>query len=403
MITKDIPLNHDILLWARTQANLSPDQAANKAHLKDLKARGKKETLPSAIRIQRWEDGSETPTLNQLEKLALAYRRPLLTFFLPDPPIQQTKLQDFRTVANKKFDSEAFSPEFSALLRQIEALQLNIHDLLAITGTERFNFISTLNMSLTPVEAADKIRANLAYSFDTQRKTRGSDRLFSDIRIKAEGKGIFVLLEGNLGSYHTDIEPEVFRGLSISDSLAPFIVINPNDAKTAMIFTLIHELCHLGLGETGISNWNSLDISKKAPVLKNETFCDQVAAEFLVPRYALLAEWEKFTIGYSPEETIQRISKQFNVSRIVIARRLLDFEQITRDFYWEYFKACQDEWEKRNSTKKKTKVPYKIRIKSRLGNKLISTVIGAAAQGNISELEASRMLNVKINHFSQIL
>jgi len=136
--------------------------------------------------------------------------------------------------------------------------------------------------------------------------------------------------------------------------------------------------------------------------LQNEEFCDQVAAEFLAPREYLLKEWNIASVGYSSEETIQRISRQINVSRVVIARRLFDFERITREFYWKYVNACQEEWQKRDKTRK-LRVPYKIRIKSRLGNKLINTVIGAATDGKISELDASRMLNVKINNFPRIL
>ncbi len=406
MVTKDIPINKDILVWARKEANLSAGRAAIKAHIKNLKARGVREGLPSALRLERWEEGIGTPTFPQLENLAKAYRRPVLTFFLPEPPVKQTRLQDFRTIGNKSIDSDAFSPEFSALLRQIEALQISLQDLLEETGSKPLSFVGSISVKSTPIEVAQQIRSLLGYSFDNQRNTRDNDQVFSDIRTKAEEQGIFVLLEGNLGNYYTNIDPEVFRGLAISDNLAPFVVINPNDAKTAMIFTLIHELCHIWRGETGISNWNSLDIPQGHLPFQNEAFCNQVAAEFLVPERDLLREWEKQTIGHSTDESIQRISRQFNVSRIVIARRLLDFGQIDKDFYWKFFEACQEEWqEQRNRTKrnKEIKIPYKIRTRSRLGNRLINTVLSAAREGKISELDASRMLNVKINNFAKII
>jgi len=405
MVTKDIPVNHNILVWARKEANLSPGRAAIKADIKDLKARGEKEGLSSTLRLERWEEGIEAPTFSQLEKLAKAYRRPVLTFFLPEPPIKQTRLQDFRTIGSRAIDSDAFSPEFSALLRQIEALQLNIHDLLLDTGSKPLSFVASITPNATPFQVAQQIRSLLEYSFENQRDTGDYDQVFSDIRTKAEQQGIFILLEGNLGSYHTNIAPEVFRGLAISDNIAPFIVINPNDTKPAMIFSLIHELSHIFRGETGISNFNSLDISKRTLPYQNELFCDQVAAEFLVPESDLLRQWGKLTISYSPEESIKRISRHFSVSRIVIARRLLDFGLIDKDFYWEFFDACQEEWRKIGRTKrtKEIKIPYKIRTRSRLGNRLIDTVIGAAREGRISELDASRILNVKINNFSKIV
>ena len=64
---------------------------------------------------------------------------------------------------------------------------------------------------------------------------------------------MFVLLKGDLGNYRTAIDVEVFRGFAIADDIAPFVVINDNDSKAAWSFTLLHELTHLLLGQTGIS------------------------------------------------------------------------------------------------------------------------------------------------------
>jgi len=405
MVTKSIPVNHNILVWARKEANLSRESAANKACINDLKARGEKEGLSSTLRLERWEEGIETPSFSQLEKLAKAYRRPVLTFFLPEPPRKKTRLEDFRTIGGRDIDSDAFSPELSALLRQIEALQLNMYDLLLDIGSKPLSFVASVSPNTTPIQVAQHIRSLLDYSFYNQKDTGDYNQVFSNIRTKAGQQGVFVLLEGNLGSYHTNIAPEVFRGLAISDNIAPFIVINPNDAKPAMIFSLIHELSHILRGETGISNLNSLDISKRNLPYQNELFCDQVAAEFLVPESDLLREWEKLNINYSLEASIGLISRQFSVSRIVIARRLLDFGQIDDDFYWEFYETCQEEWRQIYKTKrtKEIKIPYKILTRSRLGGKLIDTVIGAAREGRISELDASRMLNVKINNFDKIV
>ena len=407
MVTKDIPINHNILAWARKEARLSTTHAAIKAGIKDLKARGTKEGLPSSQRLERWEKGKETPTYSQLEKIAKAYRRPVLTFFLPEPPLQVTRLQDFRTVGSKTIDSETFSAEFSSFLRKLEALQISLRDLLETINTKPITFTGTINLEAPHVEVAKMIRELLNYSFEDQRKARTPESVFSEIRRRAEDIGIFILLEGNLGSYHTDFSAEVFRGLSISDDIAPFIVINPNDAKVAMIFTLIHELCHLLLGESGISNWNSLDISKRSLPFQNESYCDRVAAEFLSPQSDVLNAWQKQLPKYAPELAIEHIARQFNVSRIVIARRLLELDKIDYDYYWDFFNACQEEWQElRDKIKPKNKdfkIPLKIRTRSKLGNRLVNIVLGAAGEGKISELNASRLLNVKINDFHKII
>jgi Zn-dependent peptidase ImmA (M78 family)/transcriptional regulator with XRE-family HTH domain len=402
MVTKNIPINHNILEWARKDANLSPSRAVIKARIKDLKARGGKESLSSILRLEKWEKGIEIPTFPQLENLAKAYRRPVLTFFLTEPPAKETRLKDFRTIGNKSLDSDAFSSEFSALLRQTEALQISVHDLLEDSGIKPLSFVGSATTHMPTVRVAQAIRNTLKYPLDVQKRAR-ADQVFSDIRNRAEEQGIFVLLQGNLGSWHTDIVPEVFRGIAFSDQLAPFIVVNPNDAKAAMIFTLIHELCHIWLGDTGISNLSNLDIHSKSE-FENELFCNQVAAEFLVPQDDLVREWNKPHFK-SITTSIEHVSDLFSVSRIVIARRILDLGYIDEKFYWDYFNECQIEWKKLKDIlrSKKTKVPYKIRTRSRLGGRLINTVISAAREGRISELDASRMLNVKINNFSNIV
>jgi len=406
MDTKEIPVNHKILEWARGEARLSTASAAIKAGIKDLKARGVKEGLPSYKRLEQWEKGTETPTYSQLEKIAKAYRRPLLTFFLPEPPSKVTSLQDFRTIGSSTADSETFSPEFSAFLRKLEALQISLRDLLEYIDTKPLSFIGTINLETPHIEVAKIIRELLNYSFEDQRKARTPESVFSELRHRAEDVGIFVLLEKNLGSYHTDFSPEVFRGLSISDDIAPFVVINPNDTKVAMIFTLIHELCHLFLGESGISNWNSLDITNRYLPFQNESYCDRVAAEFLSPQSDILSVWEKQLYKYSRDLAIEHIARQFNVSRIVIARRLLELDIVDNDFYWDYFNACQEEWQGLKYTiklQKEFKIPLKVRTRNKLGNRLTDTVLGAAREGNISDLDASRLLNVKINDFHKII
>jgi len=403
MITKDIPYNRDILKWARETANLSRSIAASKAKINDLKSRGGREAVSSETRLERWEQGADKPTFSQLEKLAKAYRRPVLTFFLQDAPIQKSSLQDFRTIANKEIETVAYGSEFSAFTRQIEALHVTIRDLLIDSGNKELSFVGSLDINSSPLESAKTIRDLLKYPIVTQRRAHGSDQLFSDIRQHAEELGIYIILEGNLGSWHTDFEPDVFRGISISDRIAPLIVVNPNDAKTARVFTLLHELCHIFLGDNGIYNWSNFNI-RQASRYENEQFCDKVAAEFLVPKDYMVIEWNNFTTE-STKTRIEQVARKYNVSRIVVARRMFDLDYIDSDYYWEYYEESRTEWEqiKDKVRSKKEHPSYAIRTRTRLGEKLINTVVLASREGRISELQASRILNVKINNLSKIL
>ncbi len=406
MVTRDIPVNNEILAWARNEANLSPPSAAIKAGIKDLKARGKKEGVSSILRLERWEKGIDTPTFPQLQKLAKAYRRPILTFFLSTPPKKEVHLLDFRTFGNKETEINTFEAEFSALVRQSEAIQKSVREILQESNKEPLSFVGTITLHSDPVAVAHNIRDTLNCDFTNQKKIRTVPSLFSFIRNKSEEKGIYVMVQGNLGSRHTNMSSNVFRGFTISDKLAPFIIINPNDTKTANVFTLVHELCHVWLGDTGVSNWNSLNIQEPKPTIQNEQFCDRVAAEFLVPKADLLKQWETLTIGYEADVVIKRIARQFKVSPIVIARRLLEFNKISPEAYWAWYDDYQNEWItiKEELKSKETEPPsYRIRTRTKLGNALINTVIDATREGKISELDASVILNVKINNFSKIL
>src|SRR5271165_4206898 len=122
---------------------------------------------------------------------------------------------------------------------------------------------------------ARQITENLKFSLNVFRGEKTGDDAFAYLRTQIEGKGVFVLLLGNLGSYHSNIPLEIFRGFAIADPLAPMIVINDQDAKTAWAFTALHELVHLWLGTTGLSG---LDAAAQI-----EQYCNDVAGEILLP------------------------------------------------------------------------------------------------------------------------
>jgi Zn-dependent peptidase ImmA (M78 family) len=401
-----LPINPEILAWARSEAKLSAEGAAAKAKIHELKAKGGEEALTSDKRLELWEKGIQTPTFTQLEQLAKAYRRPIITFFLRQPPKKETKLADFRTIKNAKEITES-TADFSALLRQIEADQTSLKDILADTRNESLTFVGSARNLDNAVQIAGFIKKGLKFSTDKQKQAPDSNIVFNAIRNNAEELGVFVVVQGNLGSHHTNLKPEVFRGLALSDKIAPFIVINPNDAPAARVFTIIHELCHIWRGETGISNLNGLNIEHQNE-LQNELLCDAVAGEFLAPGDALLSDLLKIQSSrLITDQNIVDLSKKYNVSRLVIARRLYDLKQIDKEFYWNFFDRCKAEWEElqkiKIDKKQKARVSYKYQIHNKLGERFIKTVLTASQQGKISELDAAHLLNVKINNFSKIV
>lgn len=396
------PITPGLLRWAREEAGLSLSQAAARAKIGALKPRGESPGLEPWQRLKLWEEGEAALSYSQLESVAKAYRRPVLTFFLPAPPRSDSNLTDYRTVGDRIVNLKG-SPEFAALIRRIEALHYSVKDIVIETGGGPVKFVGSGRADENIAAAVQQIRGQIGFSFRDQQGINNSERLFSILRYHIEEIGIFVLVEGNLGSHHSAIPADVFRGVVISDSLAPFIIVNPNDAPAARVFTLVHELAHLWLGDTGVSNFNAL--AKEQPeYVNNEKFCNNIAAEFLAPEKEIRDIWDSGINEHNVQNYISSFAKRFKVSEICIARRLLDLLLISSDYYWNFYKLYLSRIQKNKEKMRESEggPDPTIQNKFRLGSKLIETVIDAAQEGRISELDASQMLKVKINNFPDI-
>lgn len=262
-------VNPDILRWARKTAGLSLDEAVKKLVI--TQARG----TAAVDRLRALESGEQAPSRAMLWKMAKQYHKPLLTFYLSRPPGRGNWGRDFRApVADRSPRDEAL---LNALVRNVQARQGLLRSAMLDEDDHLtpLAFVGSATID-TPVEqlVAD-IRGTLKLPLSGNRAATNPHLAFRLLRSHAEQAGVFVLLLGNLGSYHTDLDVKVFRGFALADEFAPFIIVNPRDSAGARSFTLLHELVHLWLGEPGISGGNPMD-----PV---EVFCNRVASAFLLP------------------------------------------------------------------------------------------------------------------------
>jgi transcriptional regulator with XRE-family HTH domain len=254
-------VNPDILKWARETAGLALDQAAAKLG------------MSSRERLETLERGQLDPTRRQLVLMSEKYHRPLLTFYLPQPPSPADRGRDFRTVfPDRPPGTEAL---LDALLRDVLARQGLVRAALEEAEEDQpLAYVGSARMQDGIDAIANSMREVLEVSLDEFRRQRSAADAFKALRGGAEAAGVFVLLVGNLGSYHTDVDAQVFRGFSLADPVAPFVVVNENDSRAAWSFTLLHELAHIWLGETGVSGYEG--------AAEIERFCDRVAARFLL-------------------------------------------------------------------------------------------------------------------------
>ncbi len=398
MQQQSIPINPTLLQWARAEAGLSLHEAATRAKITAPRKRKDEPELTPEDRLASWERGTEAPSLNQLENIASAYRRPLLTFFLPEPPEKIAPFADFRTIPSHLFVAD--SPEFAALKRRLTLLHQTLRGLAEEEGTKKLSFIASLSEHTPVQQFVESIRVILGVHFEEQRRIRDEDAMLGYLRTSAQNAGIFVVFEGNMGSHHSNIPAEVFRGIALADDLAPLIVVNPNDAKAAMVFTLIHELAHLWLGSSGISNFNAL--GSNGGDANHEQLCNRVAAEFLVPEAALRAKWK--TPKGQLSQAVDSTAKFFKVSGAVVGRRLLDMDIIDSQEYGSLLAFYNARWAKRKEVQaQKDGAPGpKQKAQYRLGEKTIHTFISAAREGRIGLQDAARFMNIPVSLFGKV-
>ncbi|GHV39515.1 hypothetical protein FACS1894187_19580 [Synergistales bacterium] len=197
--------------------------------------------------------------------------------------------------------------------------------------------------------------------------------------------------------------------MSIANPLVPMIIINPNDVDAAQLFTLVHEMTHIWLGESGISNIGLGD-DLRAPTVSHkelESYCNAVAAEFLVPQAKVKELYRGSHIeNLSLEEQVEKLSQHFKVSRPVIARKLLDMNQMTEREYWDLYGVYRKQWQDQRALQRQKEggAPprYKVLMPYCFGNKLVHRLLAAAQDGLLSSQEVSRLINVPVSHFKEL-
>jgi transcriptional regulator with XRE-family HTH domain len=265
-----VQINPALLTWARKTAGISLEEAAEKLGLKDT------QKLSSTGKLQAMEEGTLPITEVQLARAASVYRRPLIAFYLPEPPERGERGEDFRTISGEVSSRE--NALLDALMRDVRARQQLVRELLLEEGAWSLPFVASAKIEHGARKVGSAIRKTLEITEEQQRSAKDAAVLFTLLRAAAERAGIYVLLLGDLGSHHSDVGEDVFRGFALADDIAPFVVINDNDAVTARAFTLMHELAHIWIGASGVSGPLSM-LSENAI----ERFCNEVAGEILLP------------------------------------------------------------------------------------------------------------------------
>ncbi|MFI7275986.1 ImmA/IrrE family metallo-endopeptidase [Streptomyces sp. NPDC049879] len=286
-----------VLLWAVERAGWTEDTIARRAP-----------------RLSEWLAGAK-PTLKQLEQFAHATHAPLGNFFLSAPPEEPVPIPDMRTFNNRVIERP--SADLLDTIYSCQARQDWYRDYAATHGLPEVGFTGAASTSLQPDVLASQIRRMLRFEINERGEFRSWEDALRRLIDRIESIGVLVVVNGIVGAdTHRKLNPEEFRGFALADSFAPLIFINGADTKAAQIFTMVHELAHIWLGESALSD---------APMARRtssnaELWCNRVAAEILVP----LTEIRRDYRGNPSEAELERLARKYRVSTLVVLKRLHD-------------------------------------------------------------------------------
>ncbi len=380
-------VNSEILRWARETAGLSPEDAVRKLNL--LEARG----VSALDRLAALEDGDDEPTRPMLVKMAKQYRRPLLTFYMSAQPRKGDRGEDFRTLPAD------YSPTADVLLdtliRDVRARQSMVRtEMEDEEEAQPLAFIGSKDIADGVQEVVRSIHETLHFSVAEFRGEPSTEDAFALLRAKTETVGVFVLLIGNLGSYHTAIDLETFRGFALADTVAPFVIINDQDAKAAWSFTLLHELVHLWLGQTGVSGAR---VERQV-----ERFCNDVAGELLLPTDELInLEVNDATDFETAVARVSEFAGERNLSRSMVAYKLYRAGAIGQGTWRRLSSIFREQWHRDRAARRERArdidggPDYYVLRRHRVGTALIDFVRRMTATGALTTSKAGKVLGVK--------
>ena len=365
-----------VLEWARNRASLSVGELA--AVLK-----------VSSGDVQAWERGAKRPSFSRAESISKKLRIPFGYLFLSNPPADDIPLPDLRTETGQR--PEHPSLDFIDIVQNTLLKQQWFSDYLQEINSPKLPFVGTIRLGSDVTKVADEMRKRLGIDHKMRERCTSWEQFKTEFIRRADGIGVAVMRSGVAGGNTRRLAVREFRGFAIVDSFAPVVFINSRDAKSAQIFTLAHELCHVWLGESGVSN---PDPRKRSTEEHNkiEQFCNRLAAELLVPRAGVSELWSSHQ---TLEQNVFRLVHTYRVSRYVVARQVFELDKISRDEYLDYLNQYQSLWKPKEDSEDNSGGNFYVTFFARNSANLVAGVVRALAENRISYLDASKLLSVR--------
>lgn len=370
-----VDVRPELLRWARERAGLSTESVVRR--------------LPT---FEQWESGARHPTLRQLEQFARMARAPIGYLFLPEPPVERVPVPDFRTVADGGV--RRASPDLLDTLYACQERQDWYREFARAEGLAALPFVASATVESDVVATAGQMRTVLGFELAERRAMTTWEAALRAFMERADAAGVMVMASGVVGSNtHRVLDPDEFRGFALVDPVAPLVFVNGADSKSAQMFTVAHELAHVWLGQSALSDVDPAS----TPANVVERWCNRVAAEFLVPADVLLRERQT---GRRLDEESRRLAKVFKVSTLVVLRRLHDVGVLARDEMWL---AYQAELERLRALPRSSGGDFYNTQPVRVSKRFARALIGHTREGHTLYRDAFRMLGIsKVETFREL-
>ncbi len=341
-------------------------------------------------RYDSWVNGEANPTLKQLEDFARKTYTPVGFFFLDEPPVEEVPIPDFRTIRDLPVAGVAghVSADLLDTVYVCQARQEWYRDSQLLNGEAPLEFVGTATLADSPSVVADQMRRVLDWTPETRDGLSSWEMALTRLRENAELAGVLVMISGIVGSNtHRKLDPEEFRGFALADPRAAVVFVNGADSKAAQVFTLAHELAHLWLGETALSDVDP----ESARTYDEERWCNQVAAELLVPM-------DEFRLVFDPagdlRSQLQPLAERFRVSTQVILGRVreagfLSWDRFMEELRIEKQRVAEIVAERDGGGSYYNTKPVQV------GKRFARELIASTLEGRTPYTEAFRLLDVK--------
>ena len=355
----------------------------------------------SAIELlHKWKTGEKVPTFNQIKDMSKKTNVPFGYFFLDKPPVEKCPIVEYRTI------DSTMAAEPSRNLVDTVDLMTDIQEWMVEyaveNGQEELEYVGSVTEETDVRFAADNIRKRLDMDVDWYAHMQNAGESFRHVKRKMESIHVLVMMSGIVGNNtRRKLSIDEFRAFTLVSKYAPLIFINSCDSDNGKLFSILHELAHVWVGENSFYNAPAGVNSGKRKV---ERFCNAVAAEILVPSEIFLEKWKSSNDEIS--DKIEKIAKNFRCSRFVVARKALEHGKISQEVYErmvrEYTRKFE-EWQKEQKEKRESGGSYYRNLASKLDRNFILALARSAAEGRTQYAEIYRLTNTNRKTFGKLL